>query len=209
MKKSILKLPETLKIGPINYKILHPYKWADDYARGMTHLTKGFIKISNKDGPFDQAMQRIMETFLHEIVHAIDAVFLGSVLEEDDVLIIGNSLLQVICDNNINFFANAIPKKVKVGAFDYTVLYPYEYQDNLNLDASHDDVGLTLRLGEQENKDVVKLYFLLLIIQAAFSTYCIKKEIIDNRELCFTFTTGLLSVFRDNPDLEKLIKRKS
>ena len=209
MKKNILKLPETLKVGPINYEVLYPYIWVDNYARGMTHLTKGYIKVSDKDGPFEQADQKILETFLHEIVHAIDNIYLGSVFEEDDVAIIGIALLQVIRDNNINFATNTIPKKVKVGAFDYTVLYPYEYLDTTDLDASHDEVSLAFRIAEQDNKDVVKLYFVLLVIQAMFTTYCVNKKITECYELCFSFTTGVLSVFRDNPNLEKLIKGKS
>lgn len=208
MKKDILKLPETIKVGPVNYKVLYPYKCVDSFFRGSTHMSRGFIKVCDSDGQNTQAKQKVKETFLHEIIHAVNDVFLGDVLSEEDVTIFAIGLLQVIIDNNINFKNNTIPEKLKVCGFEYDVMYPYMYEDTSRLDASHDESRLVFRLVKQENSDVDKLNFMFLVVRAICTTYLVSDKMAGSNELCFALGSGLLSVFRDN-NLEKIIKGKS
>lgn len=47
---------------------------------------------------------RLMEIFLHECIHAISDIY-GICLSEEQVRVLGVSLIQLIRDNNINFLA--------------------------------------------------------------------------------------------------------
>ena len=93
-----MKIPNKLKVGGHEYKvqITKTYDEAKGYNNwGRTNHAKLKIYI---DSEINQSKKE--ETFIHELLHTVDH-HIGSILKEDQVNRISNSLYQVIKDNKL------------------------------------------------------------------------------------------------------------
>lgn len=96
-----MKIPKKVKIGGHWFKVLFPYKFIErSDVDGHTDMDTFEIKIANGDGVSQKlADSKIMELFLHEIIHAIDHVYNASQLDEKTVRRLGQGLFQFMSDN--------------------------------------------------------------------------------------------------------------
>jgi hypothetical protein len=88
-----VKLPKKLKVGGIIYKVLYPYLFIEDTSIvGLHEPSTAIIKIAGVNDSKFLCAERILETFLHESVHAIDYVYCNEQYNEDDVEAISKAL---------------------------------------------------------------------------------------------------------------------
>ncbi len=92
-------LKEKVKIGCDFYNIVFEEKPLQDgeLCRGLCNPDKRTITLQT-----ELADTRLMETFLHECIHAIDDTYRVG-LSELQVNVLGVALINLIRDNNLNF----------------------------------------------------------------------------------------------------------
>lgn len=83
-----MQIPSTVKVGGLTYGIEIVNKMDDDSCVGKTYFQDLKIKIEKAEKPFMEL------TFLHEILHAMNAE-----LKETDIEFLAQSLYQVLVDN--------------------------------------------------------------------------------------------------------------
>ena len=98
-----MKIPETLKVGGLVYKIVHvdSFMGSDSQYSGLAKHSTACIEIAREcpDGSFDK--QKIEECFMHELLHCIDSVYNNQKLDEDTIGRLSQGLYQVLKDNKI------------------------------------------------------------------------------------------------------------
>lgn len=106
-----MKIPKLVKIGGRDYRVIYPHKFQDSHCvlYGLHDPGTQTIRLSLKDEQgSDRHPQSIEHTLLHEIIHAIDAVYFGGKLSawdkgEDAIDQLAEGLMQVIKDNKLDF----------------------------------------------------------------------------------------------------------
>ena len=100
--KHEIKIPDKLEIGPFSYKILK-----DDATRQYLHnvgklgehdTMEVTLRLCVSSNP-----QQVMNTFLHEIVHAVGEHYLETKLAEKQVECLANGIQQVLKQLGIGF----------------------------------------------------------------------------------------------------------
>jgi Zn-dependent peptidase ImmA (M78 family) len=89
-----MKIPSTIKIGAVTYKVIQAKKWLDSGdTDGMLDLDTNTIYINS-----DLSREAREITFFHECMHAMNSTmnheFLDSFAEQLYALLIENSLLK-------------------------------------------------------------------------------------------------------------------
>jgi len=92
-----MKIPKTLQIGGKTYSIITGYKFKErSDLVGYCDTALQQILLSATDGQGNKAhVEHIGETFFHEVLHAIDAVYNAGKLEEETVSGLSEGLFQV------------------------------------------------------------------------------------------------------------------
>jgi hypothetical protein len=106
-----MKIPKLVKVGGRDYQVLYPHKFQDSHCvlYGLHDPGTQIIRLSEKDEQGSKRHpQSIEHTLLHEIIHAIDAVYFGGKISswekgEDAIDQLAEGLIQVIGDNKLNF----------------------------------------------------------------------------------------------------------
>jgi len=99
-----LNIPKSIKIAGHNYKVIYPYDFIRNYKLGSFSPSRQEIRITDltRNGS-KRHKEQIMNTFCHEILHAIESEYVIECLKERDVELLSNGLYQVLRDNNLNF----------------------------------------------------------------------------------------------------------
>lgn len=99
------KLPKTIKVGAHSYEIIFPYtfKEVDGYLGLHDGLQRKIFIAANDFAGNPRADSDIYKTLLHELIHAVDSVYLKCRLgeegdEEKIVDSLAEGLLQVLLD---------------------------------------------------------------------------------------------------------------
>lgn len=101
-----MKIPESLKIGGHEYKVIYPHDFTDCVnVNGLTDTEAKQIKIRQMTlGGGPRAESGVAVTLLHEILHAVDHYTGHDVFEnEEHVHGIAEGLYQVMKDNKLVF----------------------------------------------------------------------------------------------------------
>ena len=121
-----IKFPKVVKVGGLQYKITFPYKFVDQPTYvGLHNGPSTSIKIADTYQECRRENQVLLETYIHELLHAIDFVYGGDCVDEDTIAVFARAWLQILQDNNLYLYTNRVPKKIKIGCFTYTVNFPY------------------------------------------------------------------------------------
>lgn len=129
-----MKFPKKLKVGAQQYTIIYPWVFKEeDSMVGLHENREGVIKVAETFRGDRIPDNKIKQTLLHEIMHAIDFYYLSHMLTEDESIIdrFATGWLSIFMNNNINFTSNkfTFPKTLKMNDFTYKINYPYEYLD--------------------------------------------------------------------------------
>ena len=204
-----IKLPKSVKIGGVYYDVYEKTNgFIDDTTLAGIH--KGFSSEIKVDTTM--AAQRVLETLMHEIIHATDFTCFGYVLGEDHIDLLAKSWIQVLVDNNLQLNNDNVklPKKVRVGPFEYAVIFPYAFSDMPSITAmivkySELSIFLTDREGDDlYRKDFIKfnLFSAICLIIINLYQYTDDKIPVDFKII----SSALFQVFKDNK-IEELIKK--
>jgi hypothetical protein len=103
-----MKLPETIKVGAHEYEVVFPHRFQEvDGYLGLHDSNIRRIMIAEVDWcGNDRKPTDVYKTFIHEILHAVDNVYLkGRIGEEGDeekiIDSLAEGLLQVLLDCNL------------------------------------------------------------------------------------------------------------
>jgi len=91
-------IPKTVRICGLNYKVTMSENLYLDQGIVGSH-NQNTLEILLQNHTMDK--QKIVQTFFHEIMHAIDSHYLDNKLTEEQVCQIGNGIYQVLADNNL------------------------------------------------------------------------------------------------------------
>ena len=203
-----IKFPKTVKVGGIDYKIIFPYTFIDQPS--YVGLHNGFsttLRIADIYQESPRNNQVILETYIHELLHAIDHVYTCNSLDEKYIGVYARALLQVLQDNNLYLYESKVPNKVRVGCFKYKVNHPHSsVESNKGVVASTSNSKLIISIdgddgAEKFNYQFVKVA-LLHGIMSAISCIYIQEEDDDNQNIITlkgtNFSHGLYQVLTDN-----------
>ena len=106
-----MKIPSWLKIGGRKYAVIFPYVFKDSsqVLRGLCDQSGQKIMVSDSDAHNGKVHpQSIEQTFMHEVIHAIDNVYCCGKLAqcengEDIVDQLAEGIIQVFRDNKLTF----------------------------------------------------------------------------------------------------------
>lgn len=96
-----MKIPKQVKVAGYTYKVKYykilPYKDANE-EMGHCDNNNLEIRIATHDPGTNQKLPRqfLEQTFLHELLHAIDNAYNANKLEEEQVVRLSEGLYQVI-----------------------------------------------------------------------------------------------------------------
>lgn len=100
-----INIPASIKIGGFDYRIekseSHNKELQEDNCWGEHSEKQRRIWFDSSASP-----QQISQTFIHEIIHAVDAVYQGRKLTEDSIHAVANGLLQVLEQLGIRFICS-------------------------------------------------------------------------------------------------------
>jgi len=121
-----VKFPKTVKVGGLVYTIMFPHIFIDQPTYvGLHNGFSSAIRIADVYQGHRRENQIIVETYMHELLHAIDFVYCGDSIEEDTIAVYARAWLQILQDNELYLYSDKLPKKVKIGCFIYKVKYPH------------------------------------------------------------------------------------
>uniref|UniRef100_A0A6M3KUB0 Uncharacterized protein n=1 Tax=viral metagenome TaxID=1070528 RepID=A0A6M3KUB0_9ZZZZ len=208
MKKIIL--PKTAKVGPYNYKVIFPYSFEEDQDMlGLSDHKCMYIKVAEEYGSLKMTNIRVLEIFMHELVHSIDFCYFSERMEENTVIELGRSITQVLTDNNLKLYdKNYFPKKIRVGCFTYSIVYNHKFADSYKDDSAavnHINQKIHIRdsrtNSEEFSFEYKKALLLEMIVSSMVYVYNIELPEMFNAEI---FANGLYQVIVDNK-IEQLI----
>ncbi|MDA2921691.1 hypothetical protein MYX07_00310 [Patescibacteria group bacterium AH-259-L07] len=98
-----MKIPKKIKVGGHIYKVIYPYRFKErEDLYGRTNEGRKEIFVTNLDANGNKLPQtKIEETFLHELLHAVDQTYNNNDLKEEIVARMGEGLYQVLKDNKL------------------------------------------------------------------------------------------------------------
>ena len=92
-----LKIPKTFKVAGRRYDVsFHDNLVVEESLIGESNQNTGRVRLQSGLSPDLTAI-----TFLHELLHAIDYVYLDKSLDEKQIAVLGNALYQVLGDMGI------------------------------------------------------------------------------------------------------------
>lgn len=105
-----MKIPKTIKIGAIRYRVkqendsFHAYNSPNDAKDSVgEHIPMiQTIRVSVRDNKRKILEPTITDTILHEVIHAVSRVY-GIGLTENQVAGLSGGLMQVMRDNKLDF----------------------------------------------------------------------------------------------------------
>jgi len=206
-----MRIPKKIKVGPMRYKVLYPHTFIEDSSYfGLHDGCSSIIKISDTENDTIRNPLCIVETLLHECIHAIDFVFVGQKLEEKTVEKFSEHLLQVFVDNDINLYDNDImPETVIVSGFTYKVIFPHTFVDTADdIASSINRPKLKFYISGEENGEIHSNMFIKMNLFYMILCSILRLNCFNGGEIDFdlkTLSVGLLQVFVENK-LTELIK---
>lgn len=208
----MIELPDKVKVGPMIYDIIYPYDFEiKDGTLGLTSTLNGTIKVVSLYNGRECCDQQIREVFLHELIHAIDYVYCGEILEENHVEVLGVAYNQLFADNDLKLSEPYyIPSNIKIAGKTWDIKYPYLFADSPDSISYTDHMACTIYLIDESSG--TKLCNNALKIHLMSALYiAVRQSFFDNDTLqvlsdlmnIHCLGIGLYQTFVDN-DLEKL-----
>jgi len=184
-----MKLPRKLNIGGLTYTVLFPYEFEDDENLiGLHDYTTTTIKVSNKQKGKLIHPQKIYETFLHEILHAIDCIYCTNVLDDPEVDIFASGLYFVLSNNDLYLNSNKMADEINVNGFKYVVDFPCKFDDGGNHAAIIKTYEQKMCISGYEDNgtgfsnDCIKRYLIMLLITAICEAYALPIDSVGTRK---------------------------
>jgi len=219
VKLSDYGIPKTVKVGAFVYKVIFPYAFDEDSNYLGLHQCDDLIIKLGIGSPAHQSFiippQKVHESFLHEVFHAVDNFYSGGMMEESEIDLMAVAWHSVLQENNIFVRKNVetIPKKVKI----INILYDVELHKFSDIESRAQSSNNVCKMqlpmqekGEDKQHPLVKKCTLInlinFIIDTTFDMRFLKHENELLEDLFCSFSNGIFQVLRDN-DIEGMVKR--
>ena len=202
-----VNIPKKIKVGCLDYKIKYPYVF-DESNLSLRGQHCGFTSLIKLAG--DSSNQIIVETLLHEIIHAVDFIFCANAFSEGFVALFSNGLFQVLRDNDLYLNTQGkIPSRVKISGFTYKVKN-YKFVDSSSFWVStlcQDSCEFRVKFyddtdGKYSNNFIK--FNLINLVCAAICNICCDYTFPENLDLRI-FSNGLFQVLYANK-LNELVR---
>ena len=210
-------IPETLKVGAVTYKIIFPYTFNEDSSYiGLHEFDTLTIKLGIMSPSHQSAMlpkQRIQESLIHEMIHAIETIFCDSLFTEEEVERLSMAWHSILTENDLHIRNNnkCMPKKVKIFSFYYDIKFvefnDIEDQSICSSNACTIHMADSVRLMSTQLQKMLLIYMLNCLIDRAFDMRFVdeRKEGLNKVFKCFS--SGFYQVLYEN-DLERVLRCK-
>lgn len=215
------RIPKTITVGGYEYKIKYPYIFKQsDIQVGIHEPNTQTIKISKFVRNQERHWVKILDTLIHEIVHAVDCIYNAGLLEEFEVEAVGYYLLQIIRDNDFDFNKKEkLFDTIKIGPFTYKIEWNYTFEDHDYMPAMVDHQVLTMWINPVDTNSTpishdVRMSTLFYLILLAINNITGIQDGFDCNEesptkvaksMVVSFANGLYRVIKDN-NLVKILK---
>ena len=132
MDKNELKrygIPKSVRVGSFDYRVLFPYDFNEDNRLIAQHDLYNFtLKVGIKSPSHQSEIlprMKVHECLLHEIMHAIDHIYCGSILTEDDVDLFAMVWHFILQHNKLGLYKRSekIPSRLRLFNMEYEVKY--------------------------------------------------------------------------------------
>lgn len=206
MKRFVI--PKKVRVGGLYYDVIYPYVFSEQ--RQCIGLHKGLwseIYVASKDEGFEMSKDKIIEAYVHELVHAIDFVYTNCSLRENSVVVIARALIEFFKYNDFNIEDDIIPNRLKIFTNTFNVTSDYKFTEGKATCASlFPQRSLILVESQNLNPYTVKHSVFECCFLHLLDVYMIEdKELIENDIFICAFAAGAYQVFKDNK-IERLIK---
>ena len=95
-----IKLPKKIKVGGLTYRV----KIVKDQSLKADHLWGKTISLTQEMLlEVEAPPERFSEAFIHELIHTVDAIYLGDRLKEEDIIPLANGLHQALESMGVRF----------------------------------------------------------------------------------------------------------
>lgn len=97
-----MHIPKKLKVGGMTYKVDKNYNFKDNELMGQAVHSQNIIKLSERDQQGHRYPQdKKEETFMHEVIHAVDCIYNSGNLDEKTVCHLSQGMYQTLKDNKM------------------------------------------------------------------------------------------------------------
>lgn len=202
-----MKIPKKIRVGGLDYKIILEKKFEDNRMQdwGLQSYSEGTIKILTHWDGDKISDSTLLSTLTHELVHAIDFVYLGGDLKEHIVNRLGDLIFCLLADNDIDIKNGKLPKKFRVLGRNYTVIEDYEFGKECKETPaiSYSTHETVLKCSEHSNREVLITNFLDCVLSVLSCDFFNEN---DYNSINFTaFGIGLYQVLKDS-GLHRMIR---
>lgn len=202
-EKKIKDVPNVIKVAGINFKVELKEKFRDDSCNnwGFCNPSKARILILTVYDGVELSTCTILASVLHEIVHAIDHVYLNGDLSEETVTILSDIVFHILSDNGLDFSGT-----IKILGKTYEIIDNYEFKDcDQSISLVVDESQLKILRSGYENSEVLRMCTLKCVLGSIFrNSSFLDEEIVDNFNFN-AFSSGLFQVLNDS-GLDDIIK---
>jgi len=182
MKNDKIKFPKTVRVGGLTYTIIFPYVFVDQPTYvGLHNGVSATIRIADTYQECKRENQVLLETYVHELLHAVDFVYNCDSVDEEAIAVFARTWLQVLQDNELFLYTKKLPKKVKIGCFTYVVNFPYASIENPKTTvATTSNSRLVINIDGNDGAEDFNLEFIKIAllhgIMSAISCICFGNE---------------------------------
>jgi hypothetical protein len=208
-------IPETLKVGAVNYKVIFPYLFDEDSAYVGLHeyetltIKLGIMSPSHQSQYLPK--QKIYQYFLHEIMHAIDSIFCDCILTESEVDKLSMAWHSILTESSVNIRknSNVIPKHIKIFSLYYDVKYlnfkDIEDQSICSSNCCTIEMSKDVENVEPQLQKMLLVYMINCLIDRIFEMRFTYEKNEDLNKVFRCFSSGLYQVLYEN-DLESMFR---
>ena len=213
----MFKVPKSINVGGYKFKVTYPHQFLERTELGglCIPLQQEIFVTDTIDGCDERrSMQSVFEFLIHESVHAVDYVFLGGVLTEQEVVLIARGWHQVLRDNDITVYNSTefkLPESLNVANSIFKIVYPYEYHEYEDIIGSLDPDRIIIYLVDKFHgvplpKDVREENFIEIVNKAILYGYFEADHEFTDRLSYKVFGMGMYLLFKYN-NFEKWAKQ--
>lgn len=208
--KETLKIPSKLIIGGIEYQIEITSKVKDDNMQnwGFHHISGAKILLLDTYDSEKFAPCTFLHTFLHELIHAIDAIYIGNLFSEDYVNKFEDLWFTLLADNNLYIGEDKFPESIRILGRDYKVIKDYEFEEHIkdspSVALTTDDLEIKIAGKEHaSNHEILKCNLLEVLMKHICNPFFTEDEF---KKINFhAFCSGLYQILK-NSNLNKIIR---
>ena len=97
-----MKIPESVTVGGKTFRVICPYQFTETELVGQVCNAVNEIRIADRTvSGLERTRENIEEVFIHELLHAVDAVYNANALDEATIERIGQGLYQALRDSGM------------------------------------------------------------------------------------------------------------